>query len=167
MNAEYRNLKPALPVRALAGVEAGVLGGIAMLGWFILVSVWQDQFWYAVPNLLAGVFYGEFIFRAGFGLVTLSGIALHLVSGGLVGALFGLLVPTGQTPPRMLLFGLVVGLLWFYVNQYLLWRRTNPLVIYYTAQSSMIAAHLLFGVFLARVSWRVRVLESQFGRRRP
>jgi hypothetical protein len=62
---------------------------------------------------------------------------------------------------------LVVGLLWFYVNQYLLWRRTNPLVIYYTAQSSMIAAHLLFGVFLARVSWRVRVLESQFGRRRP
>lgn len=167
MNTDKRNPKPALRVRALAGIEAGVLGGTAMLGWFILISVWQDQFWYAVPNLLAGMFYGEFIFRAGFGLVTIAGIALHLVSGGLVGGLFGVLTPAGQTPPRMLLFGLLAGLLWFYFNQYLLWRRTNPLVIYYTAESSMIAAHLLFGVFLARLSWRLRVLDAQFGNRRP
>ena len=167
MNAEDRNLKPALLVRALAGIEAGVLGGAAMVAWFVLVSLWQDQFWYAVPNLLAGVFYGEFIFRAGFSTVTLAGIAIHIVSGGLVGALFGLFAPADQTPPRMVLLGLVAGLVWFYFNQYLWWRRTNPLVIYYTAESSMIAAHLLFGVFLGRLSWRLRVLNAQLGRRQP
>jgi hypothetical protein len=166
MNADDRNLKPALRVRALAGIEAGVLGGAAMLVWFILTSVWQDQFWYAVPNLLAGIIYGEFVFRAGFSIVTVAGIALHLVSGGLVGGLFGILAPAGQTPPRMLLWGLLAGLLWFYFNQYFWWRRTNPLVIYYTAESSMIAAHLLFGAFLARLSWRSRVLDAQFGDRR-
>ena len=166
MNAENRNLKPALLVRALAGVEAGVLGGAAMVAWFMLVSVWQGQFWYAVPNLLAGVFYGEVIFRSGFSMVTIAGIAIHLVSGGLVGALFGLLAPAGQTPPRTVLLGLVAGLLWFYFNQFLWWRRTNPLLIYYTAESSMLAAHLLFGVVLGRLSWRLRVLEAQFGRRR-
>lgn len=165
MNAEDRNLKPALLVRALAGIEAGVLGGAAMVAWFVLVSLWQDQFWYAVPNLLAGVFYGEFIFRAGFSTVTLAGIAIHIVSGGLVGALFGLFAPADQTPPRMVLLGLAAGLVWFYFNQYLWWRRTNPLVIYYTAESSMIAAHLLFGVFLGRLSWRLRVLNTHLGRR--
>jgi hypothetical protein len=166
MNADNRNLKPGLRVRALAGIEAGVLGSAAMLAWFVLISLWQDQFWYAVPNLLAGVFYGEFIFRAGFSLVTFAGIALHLVSGGLVGGLFGVLAPVGQSPPRMLLLGLFAGLLWFYFNQHILWRRTNPLVIYYTAESTMIAAHLLFGIFLARLSWRLKVLDAQFGDRR-
>jgi hypothetical protein len=162
MNAETGNLKPSIVVRALAGLETGVLGGAAMLLWFALVSVWQDQLWYAVPNLLAGVFYGESIFRAGFGFVTLTGIALHLVSGGIAGAVFGIVAPAGQTPPRMLLLGLLGGLLWFYFNQYLLWRRTNPLLIYYTAESSMVAAHLLFGVFLGRLSWSLRLLDAHF-----
>jgi hypothetical protein len=167
MNPENRNLKPAPAVRALAGVETGILGGAAMLVWFALVSIWQDQFWYAVPNLLAGAIYGDFIFRAGFSTVTLAGIAIHLVSGGLVGALFGLLAPADQTPPRMVLFGLLGGVIWFYFNQYFWWRRTNPLVIYYTDEPSMIAAHLLFGVFLGRLSWRIRVLENHFRRRQP
>jgi hypothetical protein len=165
MDTERGNLKPPIVVRALAGLETGVLGGAAMLLWFALVSVWQDQFWYAVPNLLAGVFYGDSIFRAGFGFVTLSGIALQLVSGGIAGTLFGIVAPAGQTPPRMLLLGLAGGLAWFYFNQYLLWRRTNPLVIHYTAETSIMAAHLLFGVFLGRLSWTVQVLDSHFRRR--
>ena len=159
-----RPTKTSLAVRALAGLETGVLGGAVMLGWFATISVWQDQLWYAVPNLLAGVFYGELIFRSGFGFVTLTGIAIHLISGGVAGILFGVLAPEGQAPARVVLLGLVAGLLWFYFNQFVWWRRTNPLVIYYTAESSMVAAHLLFGIFLGRLSWRLRALDAQFGR---
>src|SRR5688572_19476675 len=104
-----RPRKTSLAVRALAGLETGVLGGAVMLGWFATISVWQDQLWYAVPNLLAGVFYGELIFRSGFGFVTLTGIAIHLISGGVAGILFGVLAPEGQAPARVVLLGLVAG----------------------------------------------------------
>src|SRR5207249_9595798 len=44
---------------ALAGIEAGIVGGLILLGYLTLDSAWHRRGFWAVPNLLASTFYGD------------------------------------------------------------------------------------------------------------
>jgi hypothetical protein len=134
----------------LAGLEVGVLGGLVMLGWFALDSMWHAQRWYAVPNLLGSTFYGNLAFRSGAGRATVSGIALHLCASGALGAAFGLVAPRGQSPLRYLLLGVATGLIWYYLLFGAFWRFVNPLIPLYSSAREMVVAHALFGFCLSR-----------------
>ncbi len=140
--------QPCRLLKALAGLEVGILGGIVMLGWFAAHSTVLNQRWFAVPNLLASTFYGDLAFRSGIGKVTLAGIAMHLCASGLIGILFGVFLPLSQSRTRIFLIGMVVGLSWYYVLFGVFWKFVNPLVPLYSSEGTMVIGHALFGACL-------------------
>jgi len=139
----------ALLVRALAGIETGVLGGLAMWGWLAASSAVNRQPVWTVPNLLAEVFYGRDALRRDFSGLTIAGLALHLVAAGLAGLLFGLLIGESQNRLRVALLGILTGLVWFHFSEVLFWRKLGALTAIYSRVRPMLLAHLIFGVALA------------------
>lgn len=151
-----------LSVRALAGLEAGVLGGLVMLLWFGLDSWLHREFVWKVPHLLASLFYGQRVFRPVFGVVTLAGIALVLFQAGSVGALFACLLPRPPHPVRLVVAALTASMSWYWLSQTIFWRHWIPELPVYTSPATMVVAHILFGVSLARYGSTVETLRRAF-----
>jgi hypothetical protein len=146
-------LPPApLGVRALAGLECGIAGGLVMLLWFLADSWLRGEFIWKIPHLFASLYYGDRIFRASFGVITLAGIALLLVAAGIVGILFGCLVSRPPHILRLSVGALVVSMCWYWFNQTVLWRHGMMLVPLYVVPSTMVVAHILYGLVLSRYS---------------
>jgi hypothetical protein len=134
--------------RAASGLEAGVIGGLAMLSVLISFSLLRGRVWWESPNLLGSTFYGLRAFRSGVGMATLSGVAFHLVITGSVGVLFGLICGAMAGRSRLFLIGLTAGLLWYYLANALLWSQVNPLVPLYTFTPAALVSHGVFGACL-------------------
>src|SRR5215472_14218713 len=92
---------------ALAGIQAGIVGALILLGYLALDSAWHRRSIWTVPNLMASTFYGESAYRPGFGARTSAGVALLLFLYGLLGLLFALAVRDHGTRIRVLLAGLI------------------------------------------------------------
>lgn len=148
--------------RALAGLEAGVVGAGVMLLWFAIHSIWTDDPWWTTPNLLASTFYGNRVFRMGFGWPTLAGAALQLCSGGAIGVAYAFGVGKVERPAGKFGLALLTGLAWYYVLEWLLWRRMSPLVPIYASTSAMWFAHFVYGVCLTRYHHRLQSIQLQF-----
>src|SRR5271170_7461575 len=91
--------------RLASGIEAGIVGGSAMLGLLLSESLWTGHVWWEVPNILGSTFYGARAFRSGAGLSTLAGTALHFVITGTLGGLFGLFCGGIHQRGRLVLLG--------------------------------------------------------------
>jgi hypothetical protein len=143
---------PLFPKAALhrlaSGLEAGVIGGMAMLLLLVAGSMWRGEVWWAPANLLGSTFYGRRAFRAGPGLATLSGTAFHIVITGTVGALFGLACGGVQERRRLVMLGTLAGVFWYYLADALFWSHVNLLVPAYAPQPATLLAHALFGACL-------------------
>ena len=63
---------------ALAGVQAGTVAGLLLLGYLALDSKWHGRSIWTIPNLFASTFYGEAAYRPGYGAHTTAGLALLL-----------------------------------------------------------------------------------------
>jgi hypothetical protein len=134
--------------RAASGLEAGVVGGLAMQCVLITFSLLRGRVWWETPNLLGSTFYGLRAFRAGVGVVTLSGLALHVVITGIFGIVFGLVCGSMSGRSRLVVVGLAAGVVWFYLADALLWSRLNPLVPLYTFAPAGLISHGVFGACL-------------------
>jgi hypothetical protein len=132
----------------VSGIEAGVIGGLAMLLLMVSGSLLHGQPWIEIPNLLGSTFYGPRAFRPILGLATLSGAALHFVITGTIGAAFGLVCGRVQERRRLLLFGLLTGVVWYYLADAVFWTRVNPRVPLYSPQPATLLAHALYGACL-------------------
>lgn len=137
---------------ALNGLHAGVLGGLAMLGWFLLASSLLRQPLWTVPNLLGALVNGDSVPIGGFGFASLVGLALVLSLAGALGALFGM-TTRRLSGRRRLLLGILVGLAVYYVTQTLLFRKLGAVAWIYAAPRSWLVAHLLWGAILG---WQAR-----------
>lgn len=137
-----------LLARAASGLEAGVVGGLAMLSVLIAFSLLRGRVWWEAPNLLGSTFYGLRAFRSGVGMATLSGVAFHLVITGTVGVMFGLVCGAMTGRSRLVLWGIAVGMFWYYVANALLWSKINPLIPLYTFVPAALASHGVFGACL-------------------
>jgi hypothetical protein len=137
-----------LAYRAASGLEAGVIGGLAMLSVLITFSLLRGRVWWETANLLGSTFYGLRAFRSGVSMATLSGVAFHLVITGTVGVVFGLVCGAMAGRSRLLLVGLISGVVWYYLANALLWSFVNPLVPLYTFPPAAIIAHGIFGACL-------------------
>ena len=135
---------------ALAGIQAGVIGTLVLLGYLALDSAWHRRSIWLVPNLLASTFYGESAYQPRFGARTGTGLALLLVLYGLLGALFGLVVRDQGSRLRMTLLGLIFGTGWFFLSFDVLWKYVNPMVRMYSPDRAMLVGHLLYGGLLGR-----------------
>jgi hypothetical protein len=133
----------------LAGLHAGVLGGACMLIWLISSSPLRQQPWWAFPNLMASGMFGEAVFRLGFGLASLSGMALLVAMAGLLGSLFAVLIPESVSQFRFTLLAFAAGLGWYYATSSLSVNFWAPLVPLYTAKPLLYSAHLIYGCALA------------------
>ena len=98
--------------RLLSGIEAGVLGGIAMLVLLVLGSLWRGDPWWMPSNLLGSTFYGARALRDGPNPATLAGSALHVFMTGSIGGTFGLICGGIQRRNRLVLLGTLAGLIW-------------------------------------------------------
>lgn len=133
----------------LAGLHSGVLGGVCMLVWLISSSPLRRQPWWAFPNLMASGLFGESVFRLGFGLASLSGVALLVIMAGLLGSIFALLVPESVSQFRFTLLAVAAGLGWYYATSSLAVNFWAPLVPLYTSKPLLYGAHLIYGCALA------------------
>src|ERR1700690_1224268 len=134
----------------LAGLEAGVIAALVLLGWLALASAWYRRSIWTAANIMATTFYGEAALGREFTSRTVAGIALYLVLYGTIGALFGLPLASRDTGLRTTLIGVLVGLGWYYLSFAILWHNINPLIPLYTHSGPMMVGHALYGGLLGR-----------------
>ena len=102
----------------LAGLQAGVIAALVLLGWLALASAWYRRSIWTAANIMATTFYGEAALGRQFSFRTVAGIALYLVLYGTIGALFGLTLASRDASLRITLIGVLVGLGWVPVVRY-------------------------------------------------
>jgi hypothetical protein len=134
--------------RLASGIEAGVIGGLAMLGLLVSGSLLRGHVWWETFNLLGSTFYGSRAFRSGPGMATIAGAALHFTITGTVGGVFGLTSRAVRERRHLVPLGMMAGILWYYLADALFWRRVNPLVPRYAFQPVALLSHAVFGACL-------------------
>jgi hypothetical protein len=142
--------------RLASGIEAGIVGGLAMLGILLSDSLWDGHVWWEVPNLLGSTFYGPRAFRSGPGMATLSGLAFHLVITGTLGGLFGLAFGGIQQRGRLILLGLLVSAGWYNLANVAFWPKVNPWVLVASPRPATLVSHVLLGACLGFMGQRHR-----------
>jgi hypothetical protein len=151
----------ARPLDALlAGLQSGMFGALATLGWLGVASMYYRRSFWAVANLLASTMHGESALRWGFGATTVTGMALFLLIYSVLGALFGLLLRDRTTRTRTALIGVIFALGWYYLSFGSVWKAVNPLVPLYVQDRPMLAGHLIYGGLLGRMPLYLRRLRS-------
>lgn len=143
----------------VAGLEAGMIGGLVMLGWLALASLWKGRSIWSISNLMASTFHGELALRRGFRSTTLSGMALHLIVTAMLGIAFGLAVSGIAQRRRVMFLGLFAGVAWYYIGFEIFWKILNPLVPLYSPHSAMLVAHVMLGIFLGSFPRYAQALE--------
>lgn len=131
----------------LSGLEAGVLGGIAMLAWFVAAMPLLGRPWYLILNLLAARFYPDRYVLLSPGMATWSGGAWLIFAAGLVGAIQALLGRGGW------LYAFAVAAAWYLLSYFLVWKRLAPLLTVYVPQPVLLAGFLLYA---SVIGWRSR-----------
>jgi hypothetical protein len=124
----------------LAGIQTGVLGGLAMLLCFGLLSPLLGHGWWLIPNLLASRGYTRVLPYPG--MATVVGMASLLLGAGLVGAVNGIFTPGGR------LFGLAVAAAWYVSCYVFLWKRLAPMMLLHAPQPLLIAGFFVYGSIL-------------------
>jgi hypothetical protein len=148
---------------ALGGLEAGVLGALAMLACLMLGSLWDHKSIWVVPNLFATTFYGSNAYRNQLLRTTWSGVALLIAVYGALGAGWGC-IWRDERKPWLGLYGAILGLAVYFVFYDFMWKQANPLVVLYAPDRQLQLGHILWGVFLARSPlFSRRIAESSFG----
>ena len=153
-------LNRAVP-RLLNGIEAGVIGGIAMLALLVSGSLWRGDPWWMPSNLLGSTFYGARALSAGPDRATLAGGALHVFMTGSVGGAFGLVCGGISHRRRLVLLGTLAGLTWQGLADVLVWRNINPLVPLYSPQPATLFSYALFGACLGYLGSHLRSHPGQ------
>lgn len=134
----------------LAGLQAGMMAVLLMLGWLGVSAVWQQHTFWTVANQMATVLHGGSAVIAGFGPYTASGIALYLVAYSLLGAVFAMAAPHGLTPFGKMLAGVLLSIAWYWLWFQALGQKLMPLVWLLHSERPMVFGHVLYGVMLAR-----------------
>lgn len=140
--------------RLARGIEAGIVGGAAMLVLLIADSLWDGRYWWQFPNLLGSTFYGPRAFRAGAGMATLSGFALHFVITGTLGGIFALAFDGIYQRGRMMLLGILVTVGWYNLANALFWAHVNPWVPAAAPRPATVISYVLLGACLGYAGQR-------------
>jgi hypothetical protein len=134
----------------LAGLQAGMMAVLLMLGWLGVSAVWQQHTFWTVANQMATLLHGGSAIVAGFGPYTASGIALYLVVYSLLGAVFAMAAPQRLTPLGTMLAGVLLAVGWYLLWFQALGQRLMPLLWLLHSERPMVFGHVLYGVMLAR-----------------
>lgn len=145
--------------RLAAGIEAGVLGGVAMIASVAAVSALSRQSIWTAPNLFASLLYGRAALGHDFHSTTMSGLALELFTAGLLGLAFSVYAGGSRSRFRVFLLATLTALIWYYLSQTLLWRKLGLAALMYAAPKTMLFGHICFGLVLGLYPGFVRAAE--------
>jgi len=134
----------------LAGLQAGMMGAIAMLAWLGISAEWHNRSFWSAENLMASAFWGSDAVRSGFGFRSVAGVALYLLIYSLLGAMLALAVRDRVRPLRTLLVGILFGLGWYYLSFHWIYEKALPLVALLHVERQTMLGHLLYGAFVGR-----------------
>lgn len=150
-----------LPLAALAGLETGVLGGVALLGWYAFSSLAAGQAAWDVPARLgAAACRGSAFWPELRGFEVAAGASVHIAGAGVAGALFGLVARGVTSLRRLFLLGTLFGLVWYYVLDQILLRSAGAGAYPFLFRRPVIAGHALFGLFLALYPWLLERIRA-------
>jgi hypothetical protein len=134
---------------ALAGLQAGVLGALVMLGLLMIGSLINHRSVWVVPNLFASTFYGANAYRNQFLRSSWNGVALLVALYGALGVLWGC-VWRETARPRLVLYGAFFGIVVHYVLFHFVWTRVNGLIALYAPEQQLAFGSIVWGMILAK-----------------
>ena len=134
---------------ALAGLQAGVVGALAMLACLALGSLWNRRSVWVGPNLFATSFYGAGVYYNHYARTAWAGIALLVVVYGALGLLWGCAWRDDQKP-MLAIYGALVGMLVYFILFDFVWKRVNGLVVLYAPSAQLEVGHAVWGMILSR-----------------
>jgi hypothetical protein len=152
-----------LACSALAGLQAGVVGGLLVLGWWALSALVSGQPVWTIPERLGALLYRGFVPRDELAVAAAAGVALQIASAGTIGVLFGLAMRSAWSFERAALLGLLTGLCWHYAGYEVLLRTARLAAYTIPPRRVMLVGHLLFGLSLGL--YRRYLNSLQTGRR--
>lgn len=167
MSGETPNRVSPHVLFALAGLETGVLGGLAMCAWFLGSSVLGGRSPWILPNLAASLLYGRAVLRSGFGVPSVAGMALILVLAGLCGMFFGLVIRRHSGVTRVRLLAILAALVWYYFSEMLFWSRLGVIAGVQVAPAVVLIGHLVYGFVLGRYPVRLAAADRHFAPESP
>lgn len=124
--------------------------------WFGIASRSSGHSFWTVPNLMAGLFFGQNSLRPDFGFHTLAGLSFHLLLSTAFAILFALAVPPTLKPFTSLLLGILAATSWFYLIDGFFWRKAFPPVALYSRRPSIFFSFVLMGICIGLYSVFVR-----------
>ena len=147
---------PSRSERLLAAVQAASLASILTIFWCGIASSSSAHSFWTVPNLMAGLFYGNASLRPDFGLHTLVGLALHLLLTTVFAVLFATSIPPTLRPLTSLILGILAATSWFYILDGFFWRKAFPPLALYSRRPSIFFSFVLMGICIGLYSVFVR-----------
>ena len=126
--------------RGLAGLQAGTVGVLVLLGYLMADAAWRRQSVWRVPNLLASALHDDPRIRTAFSFRTVSGLALAIVIYGTLGALVALLTPERLSRLYVLLIAVLAASGWYALSSVFLWGQALD-----SSGRALWVAHLLYG----------------------
>jgi hypothetical protein len=133
----------------LVGLQLGVIGGVLMLAWFALISPVIGYPWWLILNASASYFYNSRDVQQGASVVTVVGIAVQIVTSGIVGCLSGLATPGTR------LWGIGAAAGWYVLCLLFLWKRMAPQLLLPGIQPILWAGYFVFG---STLGWHGRLV---------
>lgn len=119
-----------------------------MLGCFAVAALWIGRSIWAVPNLFSTVFYGDLAYQDEFLRTTWAGLAVIVVTYGILGGVWGCFWK--ERKPLLAFLGALTGLATYYLLFSFFWARVDPLIPLYAPIRQLQVAHILWGAALAR-----------------
>ena len=153
---------PASLCRAAAGLDTGLVGGLALLLWFAASSQMAGGLWFSRLNLAAAPFFGDLVFASGAGWHTVVGAAHLLLIYSLLGAVYGLLPASREGWLNLMTALGFAGLIHLCADAWL-WKRLHPFAHPYYAPLAIAPGHLIYGLFLWRFPSRLKRLALLIG----
>ena len=133
--------------RLLAGLQTGIVGGLAVVVFHMLDGVLRGEGLWAFPNLISSVFFPARALSVSLRWQTLSGFGLHFLISGILGVVFSIVLARYlYKPGRCRLIAMLLSLGWYYAAFRYLWPALNPAVVVYQPFPGMLLGHVLFGV---------------------
>lgn len=149
-------------IRILAGIQAGMLGGVMVIGWIAVASLLFQIHPALIPNLLSEVFYGSRSLTTALGFPTISGLAVLLVQSGLASVVFSAVIPPGLTLRPAILGGVLFSLAAHWAAYRFIWRVFSPHLEDFAPPGLIWPAAILFGVCLGFSPWLIRSFTKEF-----
>ncbi len=135
---------------ALAGLQAGTVGVLALLAFVGLASAFYRHSFWTPENLMATIFYGDAMLGRGFSWRTLAGLATYLIVYSLLGALFAALARSRGSRALVTAVAVLAAVAWYLLLYGALLKAVDPLIPLYTHDRPMLFGHLLYGLLLGR-----------------